>query len=482
MNKPSIASRWASLCAVLASSLAVATTVSAAEARSQSTLAITHVTVIDATGAAPKSDHTVLIAGGRIIAVGPSNATKAPDGARVVDGKGKYLIPGLWDLHVHLPFDGADVLQVFVANGVMGIRELGRDIPSIEKIRAAGAAGMLTVPKIVASGNMIDAAEIKTAYGKSDKPVIDALFDRERIFVANAQEARQAVRTLATLHPDFLKLHHTLHRDVYFAVLAEARRAGIVVVGHYPTVENITLREVADAGQRTVEHLNFGSAPAQFFRLAPGEQRALLAHVKERGMMFVPTLGIGAAAGRYKPAGDRAARIAMARKDPRARYVSPMSWQTWEVLLAIDENFEEEAAAAGWNEKEQLAFLRKLHEAGLPILSGTDFMEPFLFPGSSLHEELVEMVKQVGMTPHEVLQGATRLAAQAVGLQDSYGTIQTGKVADLVLLDADPLVAIENTQRIDAVVHDGRWLDRPALDALLTTSAAAISKLSQSER
>ncbi len=198
--------------------------------------------------------------------------------------------------------------------------------------------------------------------------------------------------------------------------------------------------------------------------------------------MFVPTLGIGSAAGRYKPAGDRAARIAMARKDPRARYVSPLSWQTWEVLLAIDESFEEEAAAAGWNEKEQLAFLRKLHEAGLPILSGTDFLEPFLFPGSSLHEELVEMVKQVGMTPHEVLQGATRQAAQAVGLQDSYGTIQTGKVADLVLLDADPLTAIENTQRIDGVVHEGRWLDRAALDELLAKSAATISKLSRSER
>ena len=458
-------------------SLAFATMSVAAEAQQQATLAITHVTVIDATGAQPKSDHTVVITGDRITSVGPAKATRIPSGARVVDGRGKYLIPGLWDLHVHVPFDGPDVLPVFVAYGVTGIRELGRAMPKIEKIRAAGAAGKLLIPKIVASGNMIEAAEMKEVLGKSDNPTIDELFDQDRIFVANADEARQGVQTLAKLEPDLLKLHHTVRRDVYFAVLEEARRVGLTVIGHYPSGGNITLREVADAGQRTIEHLNFGSVPAEFAKLGPEGQRALLAHVKQRGVMFVPTLGIGAASRRYQSAGDHAARISMARKDPRARYVSPLSWQTWEVLMAIDEEYEEEAAAGGWNEKEQLAFLRSLHAAGLPILPGTDFMEPFLFPGSSLHEELVEMVRQVGMTPHEVLQSATRLAAQAVGLQESYGTLQAGKLADLVLLNADPLVAIENTQRIDAVVRDGRLFDRATLDAVLTAAAAATAKL-----
>jgi len=111
------------------------------------------------------------------------------------------------------------------------------------------------------------------------------------------------------------------------------------------------------------------------------------------------------------------------------------------------------------------------------VLSGTDFLEPFLFPGTSLHEELVELVRQVGMTPYQVLQGATRQAAQAVGLQDSYGTVQAGKVADLVLLDGDPLASIENTRRIDAVVRAGRLLDRVALDKELDAAAARIQAL-----
>jgi imidazolonepropionase-like amidohydrolase len=470
-----VADAAACICGAFVLSSVFAAASGAEQTARQSMLAITHVTVIDATGAQPKNDHTVVITGERITSIGPAKTTQVPAAARVVDGRGKYLIPGLWDLHVHVPFDGADVLPVFVAHGVTGIRELGRAIPEIEKIRAAGAAGTLLIPKIVASGNMIEAAEMKDLIGKSAVPVIDELFDRERIFVANADEARQAVDTLVKLKPDLLKLHQTMRRDVYFAVLDEAKRVGLTVVGHYPMGGHITLREIADAGQRSLEHLNFGSAPADFAKLGPDEQRALLAHVKARGVVFVPTLAIAAAGERYRPMGDIAARIATARKDPRARYVSPLSWQTWEVLLAVDEKFEEEAAAAGWDAKEQLAFLRILYNAGLPILPGTDFMEPFLFPGSSLHEELIELVRQVGMTPHEVLQSATRRAAQAVGLQDAYGTVETGKLADLVLLKANPLTAIENMQRIEAVVRGGRLLDRAALDGVLATAAARIA-------
>lgn len=465
------------LCGMLTLSVFAAAASSATQDSSALPLAITHVTVIDATGAPPKSDHTVVITGERITSVGPATVARIPAGARVVDGRGKYLIPGLWDLHVHVPFDGPDVLPVFVANGVTGIRELGRAIPEIEKIRAAGAAGTLLIPKIVASGNMIEAAEMKALFGQSAVPAIDALFDQDRIYVATAEEARQTVRRLAQLEPDLLKLHHTMHRDVYFAVLDEARRAGLTVAGHYPSGANISLRELADAGQHSVEHLNFGSAPADFAKLAPAEQRALLTHVRERGVVLVPTLGIGAAAKRYQSAGSVAARMALAHKDPRARYVSPLLWQTWEVLLGIDEKFEAEAAATGWDEQAQLDLLRALYHAGVPVLSGTDFMEPFLFPGTSLHEELVELVRQVGMTPYQVLQGATRQAAQAVGLQDSYGTVQAGKVADLVLLDADPLASIENIRRIDAVVRAGRLLDRVALDKELDAAAARIQAL-----
>lgn len=423
-------------------------------------LAFTHVTVIDATGAPAKSDHTVVIEGERISEVGPASKVRPPAEARVIDARGKYLIPGLWDLHVHLKYATRDVLPVFVANGVTGIRELHTAMPEIQEIRAAGREGALLVPRIAASGNMIEAAEL-TEFGMND-----------RVFVNSAEQARQAVRTLARLGPDLLKLHHTRHREVYFAVLDEAKRIGLPVAAHYPLAGNITLREVADAGQRSVEHALLGTMPADFAKLAPAAQRELLAYVKQRGVTFVPTLIIGAARQRY--VGTPADMIAMARKDPRARYISQPLWQLWEELISFEERVQQDGVVGDLDERASVAFLGRAHQAGVPVLTGTDFLEPFLFPGSSLHEELSELVTQVGMTPHEALQSATRRAAEAVGMQDSHGTVQPGKVADLVLLRANPLAAIENTRQIEMVVRAGQLLDRPALDKALSDAAARI--------
>jgi imidazolonepropionase-like amidohydrolase len=425
-------------------------------------LAFTHVTVIDATGAPPRDAQTVVIAGERIAAVGAASEVKIPPGACVVDARGQYLIPGLWDLHVHLKYATDDVLPVFVAYGITGIRELHTAMPEIRRLRAAGRQGELLVPQIAAAGNMIEAAEL-SEFGMGD-----------RVFVKNADEARRAVDELARLGPDLIKLHHTRHREIYFAILDEAKRLGLPVAAHFPLAGNITLHEIAEAGQHSVEHAIFGTVPADFAKLSPQAQRELLAYVRQRGVTFVPTLIVGAARQRY-PHGI-AESLAAARKDPRSRYVSPQLWQSWQEFIAFEEQVTEEGVIGNSDERADVAFLGALHRAGVPILPGTDFMEPFLFPGSSLHEELVELVKEVGLTPHEVLQSATRRAAELVGLQDSHGTVQPGKIADLVLLRANPLAAIENTQQIAAVVRAGRLLDRSALDAALASASARIQK------
>jgi imidazolonepropionase-like amidohydrolase len=424
-------------------------------------LAFTHITVIDATGAPPLDDQTVVIVGERITAVGSTSQVQIPAGAQVVDGRGKYLIPGLWDLHVHLEYATDDVLPVFVANGITGIRELHTAMPEIRRLREAGRTGALLVPQIVAAGNMIEDGDL-TEFGMGD-----------RLFVKNAEEARRAVDTLAKLGPDMIKLHHALRREVYFAVLDEATRLGLPVAGHYP-VAGVTLREVADAGQRSVEHALFGAMPAEVAKLTPPARDALLAHVKERGVEFVPTLIISAARKRYPE--SFADALALARRDPRARYISAQLWQTWEELLSFEERVTKEGTVGHFDEQADVAFLGVLHRAGVTILPGTDFLEPFLFPGSSLHEELIELVKQVGLTPHEALQSATRQAAELVGLQDSYGTIQVGKIADVVLVRANPLTAIENTQQIEAVVRAGRLFDRAALDDVLKVAAGRIQQ------
>jgi len=424
--------------------------------------AFTHVTVIDATGAPPKDAQTVVVAGERIAALGPESEVRIPAGACVVDARGKYLIPGLWDLHVHLMFATDDVLPVFVAYGVTGIRELHTAMSEIRRLREAGRQGTLLVPQIVASGNMIEAAEL-TEFGMGD-----------RLFVKNADEARLAVDELAKLGPDLIKLHHTKHREVYFAVLDEARRRGLPVAAHFPLEGNVTLHEIAAAGQRSVEHAMFGTVPADFAKLSPPAQKTLLAYVKERGVTFVPTLIVSAARQHYPQ--DVAEALAAARHDPRARYVSPQLWKSWEEFMVFDEQVTEEGVIGDSDERADVAFLAALHRAGVPVLPGTDFLVPFLFPGSSLHEELVELVKEAHMTPHEVLQSATRQAAELVGLQESHGTVQAGKIADLVLLRANPLASIENPQQIDTVVRAGRLLDRPALDAALKSASARIQQ------
>lgn len=445
-----------------------------------SVTAITHVTVVDGTGAPPKADQTVVIANGRISAITPAADTKIPSGARVLDATGKYLIPGLWDLHVHLYFGTPEVLPVFVANGVTGIRELDTNMPEIERIRRLGKSDSLLIPRIMAAGKMIEAGEVKDILPKiAPKLVVDFAM-QDRVFVNSAEEARAAVRQLAALKPDLLKQHTNSKRAIYFAVLDEAKKFGLDVAGHYPSGEKVTLREMADAGQRTIEHLGWPGVAHDFNALSPAGQDSLIAYLKQHQLAFVPTLVTGNMLGQTKFLGDSgadhspAAQIERARKDPRARFVTPQLWQMWQGMIEVEEASKRGNITAGFDIPADLAILRKFHEGGIAVLPGTDFTVQFLFPGSSLHEELIELVKQVGMTPHEALQAATRQSAEMLHLQAQVGTVEVGKVADLVVLDADPLADIANVQRINAVVREGRLLDRAALDKVLDQAASRL--------
>ncbi len=448
----------------------------------EQTVVFTHVTVIDGTPAPEKTDHTVVITGQRITAVGPSRQVVIPPGARVIEGRRKFLIPGLWDMHVHLQAGTQDVLPVFLANGVTGIRELDTAIPEIERIRALGREGTLLQPRIMAAGNMIEAAEVKDMLAKMAPPIIVKFAAGDRVFVKTAAEARQAVQTLAALKPDLLKLHVTLKKDIYLAVLDEASKNGLRVAAHYPTPkEPVTLKEIADAGQATVEHLGWPGAADELQRYRGVERRELMKHLKEKRVAFVPTLVTGNADGQQsfmEKAGDNSAeaRIQRAHKDPRARFVSPALWETWRGMIETLDNAKKMGGFPKSDLKMEVATLREFQEAGIGVLPGTDFTVQFLFPGSSLHEELAQLVKQVGMTPNEVIQAATRLSAESLGLDKELGTIEPGKLANIVLLDANPLTDIANAQQILAVVYEGRLYDRQELDKQLDAAAERIAK------
>ena len=214
-----------------------------AGAVSADTLAITHVTVIDATGAPPQPDMTVIVQDGRIVELGKSDAVHAPAGAKAVDGSGKYLIPGLWDMHVHevfgdwMPRNEKVVPPLFVANGITGVRDMGGDLDVLKEWRAEIAAGRLLGPRMIIAGPMLDGPVPRFP---SSAPV------------ANAAEARRWSMSSRRSGVDFIKIQSLIPRDGYFAAADEAKKLGIVFVGHVP--DAVRASEASNAGQKSIEH------------------------------------------------------------------------------------------------------------------------------------------------------------------------------------------------------------------------------------
>lgn len=423
-------------------------------------LVIAHATVIDMTGAPPRRDVSVLVRGDRIVAVAPAATLAVPADARVVDATGKYLIPGLWDMHVHLGQATAAALPVLLAEGVTGVRDMGSDFTLIQRWRREIAEGTRPGPRIVAAGPILDGPEHAPAGS------------RERIGVADPARARQLVDSLADLGVDFIKVYDFLAPAVYDAIVREAAARRLTVVGHVPRA--VGIGRAIDAGQRSIEHLSGVPLPCPFaMRLlarAPGAHGAMppcgdddararvFARMRAAGTWVVPTLVSfrGMAATVDPRAGaPTAAELRLAAPALRAHWAEHLArWPRFvpaSYRAELPKLFEPTAAQA--------------HRAGVRMLAGSDLGNPNVIPGVALHEELARLVA-VGLTPMEALRAATRDPAAFLGLLDSLGTVEPGKLADLVLLDADPLANIANTRRISAVVARGRLYDGAALERM----------------
>jgi imidazolonepropionase-like amidohydrolase len=411
--------------------LGIATT-SAAEP-----IAIAHVTVVNTQTGALQRDSTVVIDGQRIVRVGDG---APPKGSRVVDGRGKFLIPGLWDMHVHLSWTSASALPVLVANGVTGVRDLGGALSELDGWRGRIEAGTLTGPRIIRVGPILN--------GKS--------FNRYQFVPGNAVETRAVGRFLKFLGVDFLKVHRRMERDSYFALVDEAKKIGMQVVGHIPMT--VSPEEASDAGQATIEHVAtlfegtfstaIGDAPVvpamQQWRAKDAD--ALFARFVKNGNAFDPTL----IAYFPRPEQLESPYIASSFKAEAAK--RPASTP-------------EELAAARAMYAEFREVVRAATRAGVTIVAGSDIAATRV-PGFTLHEELAELVAS-GLTPLQSLQAATLNPAKVMNRAADFGVIEAGKISDVVLLDANPLDDIHNTTRIAAVVANGKLLQRKELDALL---------------
>jgi len=452
------------------------------KASSRQDLVFTHVTVIDATGAEAKPDMTVVIRDGRIVELGRPGKIRLAKSAQVVDASGKFLIPGLWDMHVH-QWNKEAFFPLFIANGVIGVRDMFSPLPPIKQWRADVKAGTTIGPQIVAAGIMVDGPYPPCAPCS--------------IAVANAAEGRKAVLTVKEMGSDFIKVYSTLPRDAYFAIADEARRQNMVFAGHVS--EFVSAREASDAGQKSIEHLtgvlvgcsakeeelrkeNEALLRADGFRgdtmtleqsraldsFDAKQAAALFARFKRNGTWMCPTLSVLRA---QVFIGDPDFR-----NDPRLKYIQNfIKKQFWEDGFGFRSRTAEDNARARTVFQKQLEVVGMMKRAGVDFIAGSDTANPYVFPGFSLHEELGLLV-QAGFTPMEALQSATRDAARYLGRLDSAGTIEKGKIADLVLLDANPLAEIGNTRKINAVVVGGRLIARPELDKMLAGVASLVSK------
>ena len=429
-------------------------------------LAIRNVTVITGTGAPPFENATVLIRDGHIAAIGPAAEVTLPAGARVIEGSGKFLIPGLIEMHSHLSKTRASALGLFVANGVMTVRDMGGDFEELLRWRRDVRAGTRVGPRIIMAGPFLEAASNVERMRKDPPQDRVEPFERTRIPVGSPAEARRIVAELAGREIDFLKIRTVQNRETYLALNEAANAHGIPLVGH---AYDIPPEVVLDAGQDGVEHFFYPSLQGK----TREERLAVWRKFAKRGVPIVPTLvtyfeGILPTTERLRAiVDDEQGKI-----DPRRRYLSRYLVLDWreQVLEASDER--RQALRKMWEEVVRRDLL-EMHEAGMDVLVGSDVAALNIYPGYSLHDEMALFVSELGMTPAEVLERATRRSAEFLRIADSVGTVERGKVADLVLLEANPLQDIRNTRRIAAVVLRGTLYDERGLKQLFSAVRVA---------
>jgi imidazolonepropionase-like amidohydrolase len=435
------------------------------------TFVFTDVTVVDVDAGKLLPGRAVTVVDWKVSAVAAADGFRVPDGATVIPAAGKFLIPGLWDMHVHQDFPWQGFLDLALANGVTGVRDMNNP-DFVLAWRDEINAGKRVGPRIVAAGKYLDAR-------LNGQPP-------DRISADLPDKARELVRQHKRKGVDFIKVYSGLAPEVYTAVLDEAKAQGLPVAGHCPDL--VSALDASRLGQRSIEHTGgialAGSSEEESLR----KRLRTEAYSGPNGYDIDLTLPIQEAATKSQDPAKRAALFAAfkanatyqtptlvtlrplspkdAAPDPRLKYMHPALIQLWQ-RIRVQAPHEHER-------KVQFDFavdaVRDMHEAGVPILAGTDaggFMNVDVFPGFSVADELELFVITCGLTPADALRTATLNPARYFGEAATAGTIAAGKRADLVMLDADPLSNIANVRKLAGVMANGRWLPKDELDRML---------------
>jgi hypothetical protein len=412
-------------------------------------LAVTDVTLIDGTGTAARPHMTVVIADGRISHIARNETFKPTPGTEIVDGTGKFAIPGLWNMHVHsVGYEQArKAFPAVLAAGVVGVRDMGSPVDEVLRLRSETHAGQLRGPHMVVAGPLLTRGIPPSMAGTTMLRPVGAPDDASGVVVG-----------LKKSGIDFIKVDGSLTRAGYFAVAASARRQRIPFDGHIPPA--VSAIEASNAGQRSVEHLG-GPHHAVLIACSTRESelQAEAAAIFERQVDAV-FRGEEPDSSHLRAAFTKPVLETYSEAKATAVFDRFREHNTWQVptlgtlrrLWGAPGLSPEDRTYGEKIQQRQLDVVAAMKRAGVKILAGTD--GPLPQAGSALHDELALFVK-AGLSPMEALQTATRHPAEFTGRLREMGTIERGKAADIVLLDADPLVAIENVRRVAVVILAG---------------------------
>ncbi len=419
---------------------------------------IVNVTVIEVEKGMAVPGQTVITAGSRIEKISNTGDIGIPEGAQTIDGHGLYLIPGLVDAHVH--YLDADVFgRLMIVNGVLLVRDMGMPTEYILKLRDELNRGEKLGPEMVATGAILD----------GDPPLILSI----SLGIRTPEDGRAAVRKQADAGVDMIKVYSGLDRDVFLAIVAEAQKYGLKVVGHVP--DSIYLEDAAAASLRSSEHFfgfekviakllgepvklhyaGMGSEASYLQRLGevnPAKLQAVYQQIQANGMTICPTIVV------FKVGTNM--REFQTKNFPRNAYISKNVLEIWKSQWSLQAD-EPDFVWQNWAQ-----MVSGLNDAGVPLMVGTDLMVPGIFPGYSVHEEMA-IWQEAGIPPADVLRSASLVPAQFMGLGDRLGSISEGKTASMVIVRANPLEDIRNAELIEGVFLRGQYYSRKDLDQLL---------------
>jgi imidazolonepropionase-like amidohydrolase len=423
-------------------------------------LVINGVTIVDVERGTLNENMDIIVVGESIAEITPTPAANLPDHATVVDGHGAFVIPGLFDAHVHY-VDPATFGRLMIANGVLFVREMGNPTNEAINVRDKLAAKEILGPEMITTGSVLDGAP----------PAIPQI----AVPCATAEEGREGVRRQVAAGVDQIKVYSGLEKQVFLAIADEAHRRGIKIVGHVP--ESVYIEDAANAGMASAEHLfGFGKIIARQL----GEQVALstkgmgtdvpyflrlneipkdnfqnaLSRVRSTCMHVCPTLVV------FKHGAHM--KAILADKYPGLEYASPMLRGMWRAVWG--QQPENDLLTKILTPMEHVT--KEISRSGIPLMVGTDLLSPGVVAGFSVHEEMA-LWQEAGIAPADILRSATLIPARFMGVGDRLGLLAQGRTASFVLLRSNPLLDIRNASEIEGVVFRGQFFSRDNLDQIL---------------